>query len=80
NEWTIAKYIGMAGGPTDNGSMTRVELYSPDGTKRNVSPDDRPNRGDVIIVKRSRLRVFSEIAFGFIQVGTVIITILALTR
>ena len=80
NEWTIAKYIGMAGGPTENGSMTRVELYSPDGTKRNVSPDDRPNRGDVIIVKRSRLRVFTEIAFGFIQVGTVIITILALTR
>ncbi len=80
NEWTIAKYIGMAGGPTDNGSMTRVELYSPDGTKRNVSTDDRPNRGDVIIVKRSKLRVFSEIAFGFIQVGTVVITILALTR
>ena len=80
NEWTVAKYIGMAGGPTDNGSMTRVELYSPDGTKRNVSPDDRPNRGDVIIVKRSKLRIFSEVAFGLIQVGTVVITILALTR
>jgi protein involved in polysaccharide export with SLBB domain len=80
NEWTIAKYIGMAGGPTEYGSMTRVELYSPDGTKRNVSPDDRPNRGDVIIVKRSKLRVFSDVAFGLIQVGTVIITILALTN
>jgi protein involved in polysaccharide export with SLBB domain len=80
NEWTIAKYIGMAGGPTENGSMTRVELYSPDGTKRNVSSEDRPNRGDVIIVKRSKLRVFSEVAFGLIQVGTVVITILALTR
>ncbi len=80
NEWTVAKYIGMAGGPTDNGSMTRLELYSSDGKKRNASPDDRPNRGDVIIVKRSRLRVFSEVAFGLLQVGTVVITILALTR
>jgi protein involved in polysaccharide export with SLBB domain len=80
NEWTVAKYIGMAGGPTDYGSMSRVELYSPDGRKRNVSPDDHPNRGDVIIVKRSRLRIFSDVAFGLIQVGTVIITIIALTN
>jgi protein involved in polysaccharide export with SLBB domain len=80
NDWTIAKYIGMAGGPSDNGSMTRIELYSSDGTKRSASPDDHPNRGDVIIVKRSRLKVFSEVAFGIIQVGTVVITIIVLTR
>ena len=80
NDWTVAKYIGMAGGPTKDGSMSRVEIFSPDGTKRNGSAESRPNRGDVIIVKRSKSRIFGTLVSGFIQVGTLVITIIVLSQ
>jgi len=80
NDWTVAKYIGMAGGPTKDGSMNRIDIYSPDGVKRKASADSRPNRGDVIIVKRSRSRIFGTLVSGIVQLGAVVITIIVLSR
>ncbi len=80
NDWTVAKYIGMAGGPTKDGSMSRIDIYSPDGVKRKASADSRPNRGDVIIVKRSGSRIFGTIVSGVIQLGTIVITIIVLSQ
>jgi len=80
NDWTVAKYIGMAGGPTKDGSMSRIDIYSPDGVKRKASADSRPNRGDVIIVKRSSSRIFGTVVSGIVQLGTVVITIIVLSR
>ena len=80
NDWTVAKYIGMAGGPTKDGSMSRVDIYSPDGVRRKASSDSRPNRGDVIVVKRSKSRIFGTLVSGIVQLGTVVITIIVLTQ
>ena len=80
NGWTVAKYIGMAGGPTKDGSMSRIDIYSPDGTKRKASADSRPNRGDVIVVKRSGSRIFGSLVTGIVQLGTVVITIIVLSQ
>ncbi len=80
NDWTVAKYIGMAGGPTKDGSMNRIDIYSPDGAKRKASADSRPNRGDVIVVKRSRSQIFGSLVSGIVQLGTVVITIIVLTQ
>lgn len=80
NDWTVAKYIGLAGGPTDNGSMSRIDIYSPDGTKRGASAESRPNRGDVIIVKRSKSKIVGQLISGLVQLGTVVITIVVLTK
>ncbi len=80
NGWTVAKYIGMAGGPTKDGSMSRIDIYSPDGTKRKASADSRPNRGDVIVVKRSGSQIFGSIVSGVVQLGTVVITIIVLSQ
>jgi protein involved in polysaccharide export with SLBB domain len=80
NDWTVAKYIGMAGGPTKDGSMNRIDIYSPDGVKRKASSDSRPNRGDVIVVKRSKSRIFGTLVSGVVQLGTLVITIIVLSQ
>lgn len=80
NDWTVAKYIGMAGGPTKDGSMSRIDIYSSQGVKRKASAESRPNRGDVIIVKRSKSRIFGTLVSGFVQLGTVVITIIVLSQ
>jgi len=80
NDWTVAKYIGLAGGPTKDGSMNRIDIYSPDGVRRKASADSRPNRGDVIVVKRSRSRIFGTLVSGIVQLGTVVITIIVLSQ
>jgi protein involved in polysaccharide export with SLBB domain len=80
NDWTVAKYVGMAGGPTKDGSMSRIDIYSPDGVKRAASADSRPNRGDVIVVKRSRSQILGSVVSGIVQLGTVVITIIVLSQ
>jgi hypothetical protein len=77
---TVAHYIGLAGGPTENGSIGRIVIYSTDGSIRGVAKDARPNRGDVIIVKKSRVRLVGEFFNGVIRLGTVVISIIILTR
>ncbi|MBU8920366.1 MAG: SLBB domain-containing protein [Bacteroidales bacterium] len=79
-DWTVAQYVGLAGGPTENGSINRVVIYSPDGHERKGDGQTRPNRGDVIIVKRSKSRVFGSIFSSFVTMGTVILSIIVLTK
>lgn len=77
---TVAQYIGLAGGPTKGGSVNRVVLYAPDGSSRGVSRDARPGRGDVIIVKRSTYSIAGEFFSGLIRLGTVVVSIIVLTK
>ncbi|HMA77255.1 MAG TPA: SLBB domain-containing protein [Candidatus Krumholzibacteriaceae bacterium] len=77
---TVAHYVGLAGGPTEKGSMNRIEIYSTDGSVRESSKDARPNRGDVIIVRKSKKRLLGEFVDGVIRLGTVVISVIVLTR
>ena len=80
SNWTVAQYIGAAGGPTHEGSIDRVTVISSDGTSLNTDSSYRPNSGDVVIVKRSKTRIFADIFAGLIGVGTLVISIVALSR
>jgi polysaccharide export outer membrane protein len=80
NDWTVAHYVGLAGGPTTEGSIDRAVIVSPDGSSRNVGKDDRPERGDIIIVKRSRYRLLGEFLSGVVRLGTVVVTIIVLAK
>lgn len=80
NDWTVARYIGLAGGPTRQGGIDRVVIYGPAGEKRSVGREDPVNRGDVIIVKRSRSRIFADVFKGIVTLGTVVISIIVLTE
>jgi len=77
---TVAQYVGLAGGPTGDGSMNSVVIYSPDGKSRGAHRDVHPSRGDVIIVKRSHYRILGDLLGGVIRLGTVVISIIVLTR
>ncbi|MBN2184060.1 MAG: SLBB domain-containing protein [Candidatus Krumholzibacteriota bacterium] len=79
-DWTVAQYVGLAGGPKKEGSMDRIVIYSPDGRSRKGDRNMRPNRGDVIIVKRSKGNIFGGFFTLFVNVGTVVITMIVLTR
>jgi len=78
--WTVAQYVGASGGPTREGSMDRILIISEDGRSRNVGRKAVPESGDVIIVRRSRSSIFGEWFGGLIGVGTLIISIVALTQ
>lgn len=78
--WTVAQYIGLAGGPTEEGSVDRVMIYSPDGGVRKGNGDTRPNRGDVIIVKRSRSSILGGFFGSLVTLGTVVVSIIVLTN
>jgi protein involved in polysaccharide export with SLBB domain len=78
-DWTVARYVGMAGGPTERGSVDRVDIFSPDGKKKSAGRDYRPQRGDVIIVKKSKSHILGNVVDGIIRLGTVVITIIVLT-
>ena len=80
NDWTVARYVGLAGGPTREGSVDRVIIYGADGGQRPAGRDDEVNRGDVIIVKRSRSRLFADLFKGIVTLGTVVISIVVLTK
>ena len=60
--------------------MSRVVIYSPDGTRRSAHKDTHPARGDVIVVKRSTWSVAGEFFGGLIRLGTVVVSIIVLTR
>ncbi len=80
SNWTVAQYIGAVGGPTHEGSIDRVMVISRDGTSFQTDRNYYPNSGDVIIVKRSKTRIFADIFQGFIGIGMLVISIVALTN
>lgn len=78
--WTVAQYIGAVGGPTREGSIDRIIIISTNGVSRSGSRDSIPNSGDVLIVKRSKTRIFGDIFGGLIGLGTLILSIIALSN
>lgn len=78
--WTVAQYIGAVGGPTREGSIDRVIIISTNGVSRSGNRDSIPNSGDVVIVKRSKTRIFGDFFGGLIGLGTLVISIVALSR
>lgn len=77
---TVAHYIGLAGGPTENGSMSRIKIYSPDGSVMDADRETYPTRGDVIIVQKSRTRVIGDFFGGVLNMAAIVVSILVLTK
>jgi len=77
---SVVQYIGLAGGPTKDGSVDRVAIYSPDGHLRAADRNVHPGRGDVIIVKRSTYKILGDFFGGVLRIGTLIVSILILNK
>lgn len=77
---TVAHYVGLAGGPTESGSMSRIKIYSPDGSVKDADKDTYPTRGDVIIVQKTRTRVIGDFFGGVLNMAAIVVSILVLTK
>ena len=77
---TIVQYIGLAGGPSKDGSVDRVVVYSSDGSAHGVDRNAHPDGGDVIIVKKSAYKIFGDFFSGVIRIGTIVVSILILNK
>lgn len=77
---TMVQYIGLAGGPTKDGSVDRIKIYSPDGEVRRADRNTNPNRGDVIIVEKSNYKLVGDFFNSAIKVGALVVSILILTQ
>ncbi len=80
SNWTVAKYVGLAGGPTSEGSVNRVLIYSPDGDVMKADGGYIPKRGDTIIVKKGKARLAAEFFNGLIRLGTLVVTLIVVSR
>jgi polysaccharide export outer membrane protein len=80
SDLTVVQYIGLAGGPTKDGSVDRVVVYSADGRTRDAGREAHLNRGDVIVVKRSTYKLLADFFRGTIQLGTFVVSIIILSN
>jgi protein involved in polysaccharide export with SLBB domain len=77
---SIVQYIGLAGGPTKDGSVDRIKIYSPGGEARRADRNTNPNRGDVIIVEKSNYKLVGDFFNSVIKIGALVVSILILTQ
>lgn len=80
SDLTVVQYIGLAGGPSPDGGVERVVVYSPDGSKRRVASDERLNRGDVVVVQKSSYAIFGDFFDGVLKIGALVVSILILSE
>jgi len=77
---SIVQYIGLAGGPTKDGSVDRIKIYSPDGEARRADRNTNPNRGEVIIVEKSNYKLVGDFFNSAVKIGALVVSILILTQ
>jgi protein involved in polysaccharide export with SLBB domain len=80
SDLTVVQYIGLAGGPSPDGGVERVLVYSVDGSRRRAESDERLNRGDVIVVQKSGYAIFGDLFDGMLKIGALVVSILILSE
>ncbi len=80
SDLTVVQYVGLAGGPSQDGGVERVVVYSADGSRRRAASDERLNRGDVVVVQKSGYAIFGDIFDGVLKIGALVVSILILSE
>jgi protein involved in polysaccharide export with SLBB domain len=80
SDLTVVQYIGLAGGPSPEGGVERVLVYSTDGKSHRADRDERLNRGDVIVVQKSAYSIFGDIFDGMLKIGALVVSVLILSQ
>jgi len=73
-------YIGMAGGPTDRASMTRIKVIRPDGGVIAARENPEVKRGDRVVVPEVALKWWQDYVTIGSAATSVLIAWLTLTR
>jgi protein involved in polysaccharide export with SLBB domain len=68
------RYIAMAGGPTVDGSIDKLEIYDDQGNRRDANRDSVVYRGETILVKRRTGVVLGNLFLGFVSLTSLFLS------
>ncbi|HEX5133163.1 MAG TPA: SLBB domain-containing protein [Candidatus Krumholzibacteria bacterium] len=68
------RYIAMVGGPTDVGSVDKLEIYDDRGNRRDGDRDSVVYRGETILVKRRTAVVLGNVFIGFVSLTSLFLS------
>jgi protein involved in polysaccharide export with SLBB domain len=74
------RYIAMAGGPTDAGSIDKLEIYDGQGNRRSGNRDSVVYRGETILVKRRTGVILGSLFIGFVSLTSLFLSVYAVIR
>ena len=74
------RYIAMAGGPSNQGSVDRLQIYDNYGNRRDGNRDSVVYRGETILVKRRKGVIFGNAFFGLVSVTSLFLSVYAVIQ
>jgi protein involved in polysaccharide export with SLBB domain len=78
--WNVGKYLALAGGTTARGSRGKLRIIDVDGVERRVRTTDHLHRGDILLVGRSTLSIFTDVLLAAVSVSSLILAVNALSK
>lgn len=73
----VGRYIAMAGGPGERGSIDKVEIYDNHGNNRDGNRDSVVYRGETILVKRRTGVILGNLFIGFVSLTSLFLSVYA---
>ena len=74
------RYIAMAGGPTEAGSIDKLEIYDDHGHRRDANRDSAVYRGETILVKRRTGVILGGLFLGFVSLTSLFLSVYAVVQ
>ncbi len=74
------RYIAMAGGPSNVGSMDRLQIFDSYGHRRDGDRNSTVYRGETILVKRRKGAIFGSFFIGFVSVTSLFLSVYAVIQ
>ncbi len=71
------RYIAMAGGPSESGSIDKLEIYDGQGNRRDANRDSVVYRGETVLVKRRTGVILGNLFVGFVSLTSLFLSVYA---
>ncbi|HXV13090.1 MAG TPA: SLBB domain-containing protein [Candidatus Krumholzibacteria bacterium] len=71
------RYIAMAGGPSDAGSVDKLQIYDSYGNRRDGNRESVVYRGETILVKRRTGVILGNLFIGFVSLTSLFLSVYA---
>ena len=74
------RYIAMVGGPSETGSIDKLEIFDDKGNKRDADRNSVVYRGETILVKRRTAVVLGNLFIGFVSLTSLFLSAYAVAQ
>jgi protein involved in polysaccharide export with SLBB domain len=74
------RYLALAGGATNSGSVNKLTIYSRDGVQRKGDRNSEVYRGDTIVVGRKNSKIFGSLFVGITSMTGLLLSVYAITK